>query len=267
MTPETPAELAHRTLQLPPSPGVPGGPVQYADLGEGPAIVLVHGYPGRPADFRWMVPLLDGFRVVAVAMPGLDFTPLATCPAATLEGRAAFVTAFLDALDLRGTVVGHSMSAGVLLHTAVARPERVARLGLLAPIGLRPHVGVRRSFPSLGYAFTQIRALQWASRPLMRWAFPAMGFPKSLSDPAMLHALHCAASLDFAGQRAVAARVIVPCLLAWAEDDHLVEPAIPAELGERLPDGPRLSWSTGGHGIVKSRAVEIAGALRAFAAP
>jgi pimeloyl-ACP methyl ester carboxylesterase len=265
MTPDTPAEVTHLTVDLPPSDGVPGGPAIYADVGQGPTLVLVHGYPGRPADFRWMVPVLPGLRVVSLAMPGLDHTPLDTCPSPTLAGRAAFVGAFLDALDLRGTVAAHSMSAGVLMHAAGRWPDRIERIGLLSPIGLRPHVGVRRSFPKVSWALATTPGLRWISEPLMSWAFPAMGFPKSLTMSAMKHSVHCAASLDFASQRAAAAAVTQPTLVAWASDDHLVEDAIPRELAAELPDGPRVNWDTGGHGSIKTRAVELGEALVAFA--
>jgi pimeloyl-ACP methyl ester carboxylesterase len=255
-------ELQH--VDLPPSEGVAGGDVAYVDVGEGPTIVLVHGYPGRPADYRWMVPALEGVRVVAPALPGLDDTPLATCDAATITGRGRFLAAFLEALDLRGVLVGHSMGAGVCAVAAVEQPDRATGLGLLAPLGLRPHKAFRRSTPNLSKKLVDQRWMRWWTMPLLRYVFVAMGFPRGLSEEAMVHTLDCAAAMDFEALRARYAQVQVPCLIASCDDDPLIEPAIPLELGAALPDGPRLRWDTGLHGIVKSRATELGDALGAF---
>jgi len=56
----------------------------------------------------------------------------------------------------------------------------------------------------------------------------------------------------------------VPTLVAWAEDDRLIEPEIFAEQTALCPDGPRLGFDTGGHNIQKTRAVELADALLAI---
>ncbi len=265
MTPEHPAPMERRTLSLPPSEGVAGGEVSYVDVGEGPTIVLVHGDPGRPSDYRYLAAALDGVRVVSPALPGLGETPLGTCDATTITGRARFLAAFLDAMDLRGVVAGHSMGAGLCAVTGVLRPERVRGLGLLAPIGLRPHRAYRRSAPRLSKGLVDVRWMRWWTIPLLRQVFATFGFPRGLSEEAMIHTLDCAAAMDFGDLKAHYEQIGVPCLIASADDDPLVEPAISDELGRALPDGPRLRWDTGRHGIVKSRAVELGDALGAFA--
>lgn len=265
MTPESPAEFELKTLQLPASPGVPGGDVAYADVGEGPTVVLVHGYPGRPADYRWMIPALDGCRVVAPALPGMDSTPRSTCPSPSITGRGEFLAAFLDALDLTGVVAGHSMGAGLAGIAASLRPDRVTGLGLLAPIGLRPHRAFRRSAPKLSRALVDLPGMSWWTTPLMRTMFVLSGFPKGLSHGAMRFTLDCVAEMSFDDLVPHYAAVAVPTLIASCDDDPLIEPAISRELGDLMPAGPRLFFDTGLHGIVKSRAVEIGQALGAMA--
>ncbi len=265
MTPDAPAPMELRRLTLPPSEGVAGGDVAYVDVGEGPTVVLVHGYPGRPSDYRWLVPALPGLRVIAPALPGLDQTPLETCAAATITGRGRFLAAFLDALDLRGVLVGHSMGAGLCAVAAVLRPDRVTALALVAPLGLRPHRAFRRSAPGFSKRLLDRPSMRFWTIPLLRAVFVSMGFPRGLSEGAMVHTLDCAAAMDFADLRVHYEQVAVPCLVASADDDPLIEPAIPQELGLALPDGPRLRWDTGGHGVVKTRAVELAAALSEFA--
>ena len=50
--------------------------------------------------------------------------------------------------------------------------------------------------------------------------------------------------------------------MVFAEDDHLVEPQIPAELAEAIPGARTLRFEDGGHSIQKHKAAEIALAIR-----
>src|SRR5690606_9859516 len=50
---------------------------------------------------------------------------------------AEVVIAFMDALDIgSATLIGHSLGGAIALQTAIAHPERVAALALIAPAGL-----------------------------------------------------------------------------------------------------------------------------------
>jgi pimeloyl-ACP methyl ester carboxylesterase len=48
----TPAEFHLQSLPL------PTGEAMVFDTGAGPPVVFIHGYPGLPQDFRWLVPQL-----------------------------------------------------------------------------------------------------------------------------------------------------------------------------------------------------------------
>jgi len=233
----------------------------WTDEGEGPAVLLVHGYPGGPRDWRWLAPTLADRRVVRIQLPGLGETPLSTGPSTTISGRADLVVAAYDALGLEDALlVGHSMGGGIAICAAAALGERIRGLGLLASIGSRPHHALRKWNPKPG-AFVMGTPLGALFRPMLRRGFRLAGFPPVWNDDELLHTLNCAAGIDFDGIDAAIDRIRVPTLLAWAEDDALVEPAIGQELAARLPDGPRLSWAEGTHNIQKSRAVEIGEAL------
>ena len=51
-------------------------------------------------------------------------------------------------------------------------------------------------------------------------------------------------------------------LVAFADDDHLVEPQIPIELAAAIPGAKTLRFADGGHIIQKTKATEIAQAIR-----
>ncbi len=258
MTLEHPSDPEPRTLQL------PDGPMVYTDEGDGPALLLVHGYPGGPRDYRWLAPALPGFRVIRIQLPGMGGTPLSTGPATSVTGRAELVVQACDVLGLQDFgLVGHSMGGGIAICAAAALGPRVRALVLLASIGVRPHHSLRRWNPK-PWAWLLGTFMRPVLVPMVVKGFSAAGFPPVWDEPALLHTLDCAAGIDFDGIEAALGSIAVPTLLAWAEDDPHVEPAIGAELVARLPEGPRLSWPTGGHNIQKSHAVEIGAAIAAM---
>ena len=87
------------------------------------------------------------------------------------------------------------------------------------------------------------------------------GFSPRVRPDEALFALRCVAALDFAEQRQAARAVRAPTLMAWADDDPLVEPAIGEALSEALPPGPRLAFDEGRHNIQKAQAPALAAAL------
>lgn len=245
----------------------PSGPASVFDVGEGMPVVFVHGYPGRPQDFRWLIPLLPGVRAIGIAMPGLDHTPLSSGPDPSVGGRGRFLSGVLDAMGVsRCVVIGHSMGGVLAASVAAAQPDRVAGLGLVSSIGLTMHQGFRSFRPGLTRTLVTTPVLSTLARPLIVRGFRAAGFPPGVSWPAMQHTLRCAAAIDFDENRAIFSAVQAPTLVAWTEDDLLIEAAISTELAAAMPDGPRLSWPTGGHASVKSRAAELAEGLSAWLA-
>ena len=105
--------------------------------GREPALVLLHGLGESAALWRDVVPRLShGHRVHALDLPGLGHTParLADYSARALAGHTV---ALLDALAVdEALLVGNSLGGQVALHLALAVPERVAGLVLLASSGL-----------------------------------------------------------------------------------------------------------------------------------
>lgn len=237
------------------------GPASLVDEGAGPAVVLVHGLPGSVRDFRWLAPHLveAGLRVIRVDLPGFGGTPVQTLPDPSPEGRAAFVAQVIDALGLqRPLVVGHSM--GGVVATAVAALRPLGGLGLVSSPGLRVHRGMRQ-FPARPLAvLTGGPRRQTWMMPLIRRLFERGGF-KRYPDEALLRTIRCVAATDL-GLHAERVRALgVPTLVAWCEDDPLIEADIFAELAASCPAGPRLRWAEGGHNPQKTFAAEIAGAV------
>jgi pimeloyl-ACP methyl ester carboxylesterase len=113
----------------------PCGPIEYADAGTGPPVLMIHG-AGGGFDQSLAVgrPLIDsGFRVIAVSRFGYLRTPLPADASAAAQGDAH--ACLLDAIELDTVaVVGASLGAPSTLQLCVRHPERCAALVLVVPV-------------------------------------------------------------------------------------------------------------------------------------
>jgi len=142
---------------------VPGGCLVGAALGEGPAVVLLHGLGVERSIWESLLePLAEDSRVIAFDQRGHGESSPADAPYARHED----LVALLDALGIASAqLVGSSMGGEVALDTALAHPSRVAGLALLDP-SLGGHVwssGWRDSIRGIRAAATE-RGLEAAKR-------------------------------------------------------------------------------------------------------
>ena len=124
-------ELPHRLLD------VMGVPTYVVDAGEGPPILLIHGYGDTADGWRRVVPgLLADRRVIAVDVPPFGRSGEPDAPR-LIDFYKDFFPSLLEELDVRRTtVVGHSLGGAIALHLTLQRPDLVDGLGLVAPAGL-----------------------------------------------------------------------------------------------------------------------------------
>ena len=111
-----------------------------ADAGDGPAVLLLHGFPDSRFLWRYQLPALAaaGFRVIAPDLRGFGDAPR---PTTVRPYRRPFLVAdvlgILDALGVQRThLVGHDWGAALTWRLAGSYPElfdRVAVLSVGAP--------------------------------------------------------------------------------------------------------------------------------------
>jgi pimeloyl-ACP methyl ester carboxylesterase len=100
--------------------------------GEGPAFVLMHGFPDDHHIYDRLVPLLAPRRVVAFDFTGYGASARATAGAPIAANPRDDLPAVIDGLDLeRVALVGHDASGPIALDYAAEHPERVVSLTLL----------------------------------------------------------------------------------------------------------------------------------------
>ena len=126
MTTLLPATI-YRTITL------PQGTLRYADVGNGPPLVFVHGIFANSMLWRKVVPLLQGrFRCIAPDLPlgAHHLTMPATTDLSPL-GVARLISDFIHALDLDDvTLVGNDTGGALCQLVFVHHPARIGRLVL-----------------------------------------------------------------------------------------------------------------------------------------
>jgi pimeloyl-ACP methyl ester carboxylesterase len=110
-----------------------GTRIAYRELGDGPAVLLVHGWPTSSFLFRNVMPTLaERNRVIAIDLPGFGESDKPVDARYDFDFFEGAIDAFLAAVGVdRVAVVGHDLGGPVVVHWAMRRPERVTRIGLL----------------------------------------------------------------------------------------------------------------------------------------
>jgi pimeloyl-ACP methyl ester carboxylesterase len=112
---------------------VNGMQLAYDRQGEGPTLVLLHGFPLDHHLWDEVVPLLDDtFDVIVPDLRGFGESTIGDSQAG-MDDYASDIAALLDQLEIqKAAIVGHSMGGYVALAFARLYPERVMGLGLVS---------------------------------------------------------------------------------------------------------------------------------------
>jgi pimeloyl-[acyl-carrier protein] methyl ester esterase len=250
----------------------------YTDRGEGPALVLVHGWSLSSAIFEDLAALLPGRRLVALDLRGHG-TSEGAGPF-TLAELAGDLAALLDRLDLsRAVVVGWSLGAQVAL---AALPAARARLGGLVLASATPRftlgVGWTHGLPAQAVEVLGHRVRRDPARGLARffegmfaegevgleaWTrLRALRAAIPLPHPAAAEAgLEILARTDLRGALPA---IALPTLVLHGEADPICPPGAGRALAAAIP-GARLAMLEGaGHAPFLSRPAAFADALVPF---
>ena len=214
--------------------------------GEGPAVVVLHGWGGRIESMGPVVTCLeDRFRVIALDLPGFGESQPPPGAWGTLE-YARHVAAVLKSLGVtRAHFVGHSFGAKTSLCLAATQPEMIDKLVVVGTPGLRtpPTLSARAK-----------RAVSRGARAAGRFGAPGRALKDLLYDRI--------ASQDYrdAGElRAILVKVVnedlsrlleaiaSPTLLIWGERDDAVPVAHARRMEQLIPDAGLVILEGAGH--------------------
>jgi haloalkane dehalogenase len=224
------------------------GAIAYHDVGDGPAVVLLHGFPLSSYLWRQLVPALAGaHRVIAPDLLGLGDSDKSADAPLDIRAQARYVRSLLAQLGVdRFAVIGHSTGGGVA--QLLAAEDVVDTLVLIDTIAFdhwpaRAATEVQVATPDqetfdtvelvLRNAFTVGTGdVEFALADLERYLDP-------WRDPSVIPAFfRWARALDGLGLRELRAAMgswTMPTLVLWGERDPFHDVAIAEELQAAIP--------------------------------
>src|SRR4051794_2823464 len=136
-------------------PKIDVGPVtlHYLTQGQGPDLVMLHGFLGNQAVWHlYIVPQLRRhFRVTTYDLRGHGYSEV-TPSGYTAENMAGDLKLFLEQMGIeRPILVGHSFGADICMYFSLLYPERVSKLIALEP-GLAALVEQRKDAKWVGWS-------------------------------------------------------------------------------------------------------------------
>jgi pimeloyl-ACP methyl ester carboxylesterase len=244
---------------------IAGRPAAWLEAGSGSALVLVHGAGGSADLWR---PQLDGLadlgQVVAPDLPGHG--PLGGPGKPSISGYAEWLNGFLAE---RGggpvVLVGHSMGGAVAQSLALARPERLTGLVLIAT-GARLRVLPRivdllRQRPREGQSLIQDLSF-------------GPGAPRDCTDlvdrvlreSAPLVTLGDYLACDRFDVRDRLAGIRAPTLVVTGTEDRLTPPKFGRFIAETIPGARLVEIPGAGHFPQLEQPAAVVAAIREFLA-
>ena len=247
---------------------IDGREVNYCELGEGPAILWIHGLGGSWQSWLENMPdFARDHRNVAMDLPGFGFSAMPDGDI-SIDAYAKWTCELMDRLGIESAaVVGNSMGGFVGAELAIKYPERVQRLTVVSAAIFWQNR--RRSAPLLRLARLTdamvARALvrrtdDIATRRRLRYgALAAAGFryPASISDELAQEMVRSARRTDgfLPALEALAdypldeelPKISCPTLIVWGAHDTLVPVTDAKRLQKLIPGARREIFERTGH--------------------
>ena len=278
---------------------IDGFRLAYDRSGRGPAVVMLHGWPGGRGDYREVVPLLAGAAdVIAPDLRGFgesdqhQVDPAAQYSAAA---QARSVAGLIAELGLtQPVIVGYDIGSRIAQTLAAERPDLIRALVISPPV---PGIGGRilspdaqrefwyQQFHRLDLATELIDGHPGAVRAYLRhfwehWSGPDFELPaQHLEDLVMAYAPPGAFAASIGWYRAGAGsvarslaeqppapadRISVPATVLWPAHDPLFPPEWSDRIDEFFADARLIHLPGAGHFTPLERPAEFAAAITAF---
>lgn len=275
--------LAHHRGAMPKEPAeatwleVNGTRVRYLDQGEGPTVVLLHGFASSLETWTRVTPALKGRRTISVDLKGFgwtdrpegDYSP--TAQSQLIEG-------LLEQRGVKGKIdlVAHSWGSSVALQFALRNPEKLNRLALYDAYVYEEQLPTffhLAKAPVLGEA---LFGIFYDERPDERMSLAFYDpevipealiedVERSLERPGTrAAALAAVRGMKFKDVEADYAKISVPTLLLWGREDRVTPVKIGERLLRQLPNAKMVTFARCGHLPMLEAANESTRALAAF---
>jgi pimeloyl-ACP methyl ester carboxylesterase len=278
---------ASRYVELP-----SGVRLHYRDQGQGPTLLLIHGFSASLHTWEpWVERLATGenrisdYRIVSLDLPGHGLTQAPAGYTATIETLRDEVAAFTQAVGLtRFTLVGSSMGGNIAWQYALAHPEQVEALVLVDASGwqdTRPEANQESPVMQL----MRNPSMRPLLRDLDRTALYRAGLQASFANPALVDDAMLARYVEMSrapGHRDILTQLYLghsecelasaerlaalrmPVLILHGERDNLVPPEHATLFRDAIPGAELVVFENVGHIPQEERPDESAMALHEF---
>jgi 3-oxoadipate enol-lactonase len=249
-----------------------GSPCEIRELGSGPAIVLLHGYPLDGAMWSGVArALAPKFRVLKPDLPGRGHTEAAAPE--SIAGYADFVAALLAELPAPVGLAGFSFGGYISLELMKRRPEKVRALAL---VDTRASADDAAGIAKRDETIAAVRAN--GVKPIAE-AMPAkLLSPESLGRPDLLERVQrmisrqkpetveadLRAMRDRPDSTGFLSEIAVPTLVVVGDGDVLTPPADSEKMAAAIPGARLVSVPGAGHLTPMERPKAVAEALSEF---
>ncbi len=254
-------------------------------LGQGPAILLIHGTGASTHSWRRLMPLLArSFEVVAPDLPGHGFTAMPDPRRLSLPGMADALGELTRALEVEPVVVvGHSAGAAIAIHATqdghMAPRTIVSINGALLPFGsligqfFSPLAKLLVSAPSVAH----IAAWRGQSRAAVEGVISGTGSRLATEDIDLYSRLfaspgHVAAALGMMANWDLHAlardlpHLATALILVTAPDDRAISPNDAEKVCDLVPKATIQHLTRGGHLVHEEYPAQIADLILRVAA-
>jgi pimeloyl-ACP methyl ester carboxylesterase len=263
-------------------------PINVIELGEGPALLFVHGLSGSWPNWLEQLPVLAAdYRVIALDLPGFGRSPMPTGGEVSIAGYADLLDALLEQLGVESAaVVGNSMGGFISAELAIRHPRRVERLVLVSPAGISTHQDPRllrylpwvRRMERLAVAYggwLASHADAVTRRPGLRNAFfgTIVPHPERLPAPLVAEQLRgagkpglipAAQAITEYDLRPNLERIACPTLVVWGDRDRVITRHDLEVFAELIPGARKVMFEETGHMAQLERPAEFNALLAEF---
>ncbi|MEW5737327.1 MAG: alpha/beta fold hydrolase [Myxococcota bacterium] len=239
---------------------VEGTRVRYLDVGQGPPVVLLHGFASSIENWALVIPELSKtHRVIALDLRGFGWTdrPVADySPAA----QAKLVKALLDERGVGpAAIVAHSWGSSVALAFALAYPDRVTKVALYDAWVYEdqlPSMFQLSRAKGVGEALFALFYSQRADERIAQGFYdPAVVTQQLVDDVEVAFArpgtkaaaLATVRGMNFTEVEKTYASIKVPALLLFGREDIVTPPSIGERLVRQLPNAKLVIYPRCGH--------------------